>query len=42
MGAECWAAGCRSRAEWDALLLVLSYFSRYVTPGGTLIGNVSR
>lgn len=40
MGAECWAAGCRSRAEWDALLLVLSYFLRYVTPGGTLIGHV--
>lgn len=34
----CWVL----RAEWDAPLLVLSYFFRSVTPGGALIGDGSR
>lgn len=32
----------RRCVEWDALLVVLSYFLRYVTPGSALIGDVSR
>jgi len=32
----------RRCAEWDVLLLVLSYFLRYVTPGSALIEDVSR